>query len=119
MSLFRRHLLAALAALGLLAGCATSEAPDKASRKAPDKIPAPAVAVAAPTPAVAVALPPSANAVVRDAFVLFSGGGTPLSNNYSQYLQAKAIASKPVKVSFSFVFPAILASVFLNFKRRR
>jgi hypothetical protein len=93
MSLLRRHLLAALAALGLLAGCATSEAPDKASRKAPGKIPAPAVAVAAPTPAVAVALPPSANAVARDAFVLLSGGGTPLSNNYSQYLQAKAIAT--------------------------
>lgn len=29
----------------------------------------------------------------RDAFVLLSGGGTPLSNNYSQYLQAKAFAT--------------------------
>ena len=29
----------------------------------------------------------------RDAFVLLSGGGTPLSNNYSQYLQARAIAA--------------------------
>lgn len=28
----------------------------------------------------------------RDAYVLLSGGGTPLSNNYSQYLQARAIA---------------------------
>jgi hypothetical protein len=30
--------------------------------------------------------------VPRDAYVLLSGGGTPLSNNYSQYLQARAIA---------------------------
>jgi hypothetical protein len=29
----------------------------------------------------------------RDAYVLLSGGGTPLSNNYSQYLQARAIAA--------------------------
>lgn len=29
----------------------------------------------------------------RDAFVLISGGGTPLNNNYSQYLQAQAIAA--------------------------
>ena len=28
----------------------------------------------------------------RDAFVLLSGGGTPLSNNYSQYLQARAFS---------------------------
>ena len=28
----------------------------------------------------------------RDAYVLLSGGGTPLSNNYSQYLQARALA---------------------------
>jgi len=28
----------------------------------------------------------------RDAYVLLSGGGTPLSNNYSQYLQAAALA---------------------------
>ncbi len=27
----------------------------------------------------------------RDAFVLLSGGGTPLSNHYSQYLQARAL----------------------------
>jgi hypothetical protein len=30
-------------------------------------------------------------AAARDAFVLISGGGTQLSNNYSQYLQARAI----------------------------
>ncbi len=29
----------------------------------------------------------------RDAYVLISGGGTPLNNNYSQYLQAQAIAA--------------------------
>lgn len=29
----------------------------------------------------------------RDAYVLLSGGGTPLSNNYSQYLQAQAVAA--------------------------
>lgn len=28
----------------------------------------------------------------RDAYVMLSGGGTPLSNNYSQYLQARAMA---------------------------
>ena len=27
----------------------------------------------------------------HDAFVVLSGGGTPLSNNYSQYLQARAL----------------------------
>ncbi|MBI5689800.1 MAG: hypothetical protein HZC55_06845 [Verrucomicrobia bacterium] len=31
-------------------------------------------------------------AAARDAYVVFSGGGTPLSNNYSQYLQAQALA---------------------------
>ena len=29
----------------------------------------------------------------RNAYVLLSGGGTPISNNYSQYLQAKAMAA--------------------------
>ena len=29
----------------------------------------------------------------RDAYVLLSGGGTPLTNNYSQYLQARAVAA--------------------------
>ncbi|MBL9186044.1 MAG: hypothetical protein JNK23_01060 [Opitutaceae bacterium] len=51
----------------LLAGCSTSG--DRA------------------TPAVSP--PPAAS---RDAYVLLSGGGTPLSNNYSQYLQARALA---------------------------
>ena len=44
------------------------------------------------TPAAAVASPVR-NAVARDAYVLLSGGGTPLTNNYSQYLQAQAIAA--------------------------
>lgn len=30
-------------------------------------------------------------ATAKDAFVLLSGGGTPLSNNYSQFLQARAL----------------------------
>lgn len=29
----------------------------------------------------------------RDVFVLYSGGGTPLTNNYSQYLQARAVGA--------------------------
>ena len=29
----------------------------------------------------------------RDAYVLLTGGGTPLSNNYSHFLQAEAIAA--------------------------
>ena len=35
--------------------------------------------------------PSSSPVAGRDAFVVLSGGGTPLSNNYSQYLQAKAL----------------------------
>ncbi|WP_438481274.1 hypothetical protein [Oleiharenicola lentus] len=31
-------------------------------------------------------------APARDAYVLLSGGGTPLTNNYSQYLQAREVA---------------------------
>jgi hypothetical protein len=45
-------------------------------------------AVTAVTPS--VARPAAAGA--RNAYVLLSGGGTPLSNNYSQYLQAQAMA---------------------------
>ena len=33
------------------------------------------------------------NCPARDAYVLLSGGGTPLSNNYSQYLQARAVTA--------------------------
>ncbi len=39
-----------------------------------------------------VAFACAALAPARDAYVLLSGGGTPLSNNYSQYLQARAVA---------------------------
>ena len=42
--------------------------------------------VASPAPAPVAATP-------RDAFVLLSGGGTPASNNYSQFLQARAVAA--------------------------
>lgn len=40
-------------------------------------------------PALFAAVPLTA----RDAYVLLSGGGTPLTNNYSQYLQARALAA--------------------------
>jgi len=43
--------------------------------------------------AVPAALGPAATASSRDAFVLISGGGSPLTNQYSQYLQARAIAA--------------------------
>jgi len=41
----------------------------------------------------AAATPAPSRGQPRDAYVLLSGGGTPLSNNYSQYLQARAIAA--------------------------
>ena len=34
-----------------------------------------------------------ATVAARDVYVLLSGGGTPLTNNYSQYLQAKGMAA--------------------------
>ncbi len=34
----------------------------------------------------------NSRAAPRDAYVLLSGGGSPLSNNYSQYVQARALA---------------------------
>jgi hypothetical protein len=40
-----------------------------------------------------LALACAAAAPARDAYVLLSGGGTPLSNNYSQYLQAKEMSA--------------------------
>lgn len=57
----------------LLAGCASQPG----SSAAPAATPAPARGVAGP----------------HDAFVLLSGGGTPLSNQYSQYLQAQAMTA--------------------------
>jgi hypothetical protein len=74
-----------LAAAGVFVGCShpTGSGPSSAS----------ATPSAPPVPATA-GLPsavPGANAS-RNAFVLISGGGSPLSNNYSQYVQAKAVA---------------------------
>lgn len=63
---------ASLLALVLLAACQSS----------PPSAP-PASASAAPI----------APAAAGDAFVLLSGGGTPASNNYSQYLQARAVTA--------------------------
>jgi len=63
-----RIFLAFAVALGL-AGCATT--PSETARSAP--------------------VPSQAQAPSGDAFVVLSGGGTPLTNNYSQYLQARAL----------------------------
>jgi hypothetical protein len=43
--------------------------------------------------AVALALALNWNLAARDVFVLISGGDSPLENNYSQYLQARAIVT--------------------------
>ena len=59
----------------LVAGCTSSPAPERDTAAAP----------MAPRPP--PVLPP------RDAYVLLSGGGTPLTNNYSQYVQARAITA--------------------------
>jgi hypothetical protein len=40
-----------------------------------------------------VVVPEAAHAQTRDAHVLISGGGTQLTNNYSQYLQARALSA--------------------------
>jgi len=74
---FRRRLggwAAMVATLALLAGCA-----------APMAV-APTSEPKAATPMVEAARP---QAKTGDAFVVISGGGTPLSNNYSQFLQAR------------------------------
>ena len=74
------RLLAPLALITLLVGCSSGPAPELKTAAAP----------ASPAVAVPPALPVAG---ARDVFVLLSGGGTPLSNNYSQYLQAKAYAT--------------------------
>ena len=71
-SIFRLCALSAATAAILLTGCTTGVEP------------VPTVWPPAAT------VPASAQA--RDVYVLLSGGGTPLSNNYSQYLQAGALA---------------------------
>ncbi len=49
----------------------------------------------------------------RDAYVLLSGGGTPLSNNYSQYLQARALAD-----FFGREFPLEMTWIFFGIGNR-
>ena len=70
------HRSLAVLSLALLAACASTPPP----------------VVAAGTPAKATA-PSRPAAGPHDAFVLLSGGGTPLTNNYSQYLQAKELGA--------------------------
>ncbi|MCX6933019.1 MAG: hypothetical protein NTZ29_10095, partial [Verrucomicrobia bacterium] len=60
-------------AVALLGGCTTAVVRE------------PAAEVAAVAPIAPVKVTPG------DAFVFISGGGTPLSNNYSQYLQAVGV----------------------------
>ena len=81
MSRAPRRILAG-AALLVLAGCMLPPAAAPSAQTAASA--ATTAAVAAPRPA------PAGKA--HNAFVLLSGGGTPLSNNYSQYLQARAVA---------------------------
>ncbi len=66
------------AALLFLVGCRTAET----------TTPPPASG-----PGIAVSAPPAPSGAARDAFVVLSGGGTPTSNNYSQYVQARALAA--------------------------
>ncbi|MBL9199215.1 MAG: hypothetical protein JNL39_01860, partial [Opitutaceae bacterium] len=63
-----------LVAAAFVAGCSTSA--DRA---------APAAVAPAPSPR------------TRNAYVLLSGGGTPLSNHYSQFLQARAVADHLIR----------------------
>ncbi|MEY4940099.1 MAG: hypothetical protein RIQ93_1834 [Verrucomicrobiota bacterium] len=55
--------------------------------------PPPAAESAPPSNSRATGATPPASARARDAFVVLSGGGTPLSNQYSQYVQARAMAT--------------------------
>lgn len=106
-----------LIALALLfAGCSTVEiapsAPPTASRPSPPPGP--------------VAVKPLS---ARDAFVVVSGGGTPTSNNYSQYVQAHAMAAflrerYPTEAVWTFFGagnragePPVLADVYRQVKR--
>ena len=70
-SVIRNVVLLGVAAL--LGGCTTAVVRE------------PAAEVAAVAPIAPVKVAPG------DAFVFVSGGGTPLSNNYSQYLQARGV----------------------------
>jgi hypothetical protein len=82
---------------GLVGGCAggASSPADVAATSSAARIAAPEIPVAS-SPARRDAqshVVPTRPAAARDAYVLLSGGGTPLTNNYSQYLQARAIAA--------------------------
>jgi hypothetical protein len=104
--LSRRRLRRGLVALGALLtvlGCTQSTAPRSVPApatavRAPDVRPPPPVENAsagrAPAPRPAPAARAGSAAIKgRNAYVILSGGGTPLSNNYSQYLQARALAA--------------------------
>lgn len=69
---FRPCVVVAAIAAVLLAGCTTAVDPAREGAASPGSRDVPVR--------------------TRDAYVLLSGGGTPLSNNYSQYLQAGALA---------------------------
>jgi hypothetical protein len=76
----------------------------------------PAVAPSAdakPAPAAVVAPRPASARGPHDAFVLLSGGGTPLTNNYSQYLQARS-----VETYFARRYPAESTWVFFGIGNR-
>jgi hypothetical protein len=70
----------ALLALTFALGACLNPSSEPAAVRAPDS--APRATVAGPVDP----------AKARDVFVLLSGGVQPMSNNYSQYLQAKAVA---------------------------
>ncbi|MES2695140.1 MAG: hypothetical protein V4773_16825 [Verrucomicrobiota bacterium] len=72
-------------ALLLLAGCRTPES----TALAPESTPMPAASLTSPPPQPQ----PQPALSPHDAFVLLSGGGTPTSNNYSQYVQARAVSA--------------------------
>lgn len=100
----------------LLAGCGTVEV-------APPATATPRPALTPPSP---VALKPL---TARDAFVIISGGGTPTTNNYSQYVQAHAMAAflrerYPAEAVWTFFGagnrsgqPPVLADVYRQIKR--
>jgi hypothetical protein len=88
---------AALVCALALGGCTSTTAPQDPPLSPLDAPTAPRVVnvsggqgtVMPPTPAVRR----GASERPRDALVLLSGGGTPLSNHYSQYVQAKALTA--------------------------
>ena len=103
-----RFLPVAMARLGAiflfgLVGCTSSQSPAPVAEL-------PAASSVAPDSRVQ---PPAPAGRPRDAFVLLSGGGTPLSNNYSHYLQAQALAA-----FFAQRYPAAPAWIFFGVGNR-